>query len=67
MNKRKNKAVVATILIVFLMCAAALVMIMQGRRFKIKSGIITAAELDVTSVINPDTTQPQNDIETLKL
>lgn len=65
MNKRKNKAVIVTIFIVFLMCAAALVMIMQGRRFKIKSGIITAAELDVASVINPDTTQPQNDIETI--
>ncbi|MBQ8604323.1 MAG: N-acetylmuramoyl-L-alanine amidase [Oscillospiraceae bacterium] len=40
-------------------------MLMHSRRYKIKSGIITAAEIDVASVIPADSAQPQNDIETI--
>ena len=65
MNKREKRIYSAVATVAVIIAVVTFVVLGMSRRYKIKSGTVTAAEIDVSAVIPADSSRPRNDIEAI--
>ncbi len=65
MNKRENKALISVATVLIIISVIAFLVLGFDRRYKVKGSQILAADLDMTSVVQPDSTEVKTDIESI--